>query len=118
MAEKHDQPDDDEQDEERPWTEAQWAAFMREGEARAARMGEILETVIDQPDRWEIVAKEMGWELGKDLTVHELSEDDDGDIEPSEIEDDDDESTEEIDEASERFYDDDPDALHDEDLDE
>ena len=51
---------------ERPWSEAQWAAFMREGEARAARMSEILETVIDRPDRWEIVAREMGWELVED----------------------------------------------------
>jgi hypothetical protein len=51
------QPDDD----DRPWSEEKWEAFMKEGDLRAARFGEILETVIDDPDRDRIVARHMGW---------------------------------------------------------
>ena len=57
---KFKQPDDD-VDDDRPWDEERWEAFMRESDLRAARFGEILETVRDEPDRDRIVAKEMGW---------------------------------------------------------
>ena len=59
MAERK-QPEDD-ADDDRPWDEARWEAFMRESDLRAARFGETLETVRDEPDRDRIVAKEMGW---------------------------------------------------------
>lgn len=49
---------------ERPWTEAQWEAFMRESEARAARYGDLLETLINHPDRDAIIGREMGWDRG------------------------------------------------------
>jgi hypothetical protein len=42
--------------------EEQWEAFMREGDLRAARFGELLETLIDHPNRDELVAREMGWD--------------------------------------------------------
>ena len=48
-------------DDDRPWTEEQWEEFMKEGDLRAARFGEILETVMDDPDRDRIVARHMGW---------------------------------------------------------
>lgn len=55
---------DDEQDDaqELPWGEAQWERFMQRSETRAARFGELLETLIDHPDRDEIIDREMGWD--------------------------------------------------------
>lgn len=47
---------------ETPWTEKQWELFMRRSEARAAKFGEILETVKDHPDRDAIIDREMGWD--------------------------------------------------------
>ncbi|HEV8604833.1 MAG TPA: hypothetical protein VGQ99_05675 [Tepidisphaeraceae bacterium] len=49
------------EEDEKPWTESQWEAFMKKADLRSARFGEILETVIDDPDRDAIVEKEMGW---------------------------------------------------------
>jgi hypothetical protein len=34
-------------EEDSPWTEAQWEAFMKKGDLRTARYGELLETLID-----------------------------------------------------------------------
>ena len=48
--------------EDRPWTEEQWQRFMEKSDARSAKFGELLETFIDHPDRDEIIAREMGWE--------------------------------------------------------
>jgi len=45
-----------------PWNEEQWERFMKRSEARADRFGELLETLIDHPDRDRIIAREMGWE--------------------------------------------------------
>ena len=44
-----------------PWTEAQWEKMMRESDLKSARFGELLETLIDHPERDKIVAREMGW---------------------------------------------------------
>src|SRR5690606_1185617 len=62
MAE-HEREDEHEQhdDDERPMTEAEWEASMRESEARSARFGDLFETLIDHPDRDEIIGREMGW---------------------------------------------------------
>ncbi len=51
-------PDDD----ERPWTEEQWEAFMRRNDLRADRFGELMETLIDDPDRHAKISHEMGWD--------------------------------------------------------
>src|SRR5688572_27347970 len=69
MAERRGKRRDDEDDEdeggeeedEQPWSEAQWEAFMKESDVRAARFGELFETLIDDPDRDEKIADEMGW---------------------------------------------------------
>ena len=75
--------EDFEPSEERPWTEAQWEAFMKRQDARSARFAELLETTMDQPDQLEIVSREMGWddvepEDGEDV------DDDESDFAPAE----------------------------------
>ena len=52
---------DEDGEEEKPWNEAQWEAHMKESDVRAARFGELFETLMDDPDRDEKVAEEMGW---------------------------------------------------------
>src|SRR5438128_12641974 len=47
---------------DRPMTEAEWEQMFKESDARAARYGDLLETLIDHPDRDEIIEKEMGWD--------------------------------------------------------
>lgn len=49
-------------EEDRPWTEQQWEDFMRRADLRIARYGELMETLIDDPDREEIIDHEMGWD--------------------------------------------------------
>jgi hypothetical protein len=56
-----DEDEDEGDDDEEPWNEAQWEAFMKESDVRAARFGELFETLIDDPDRDEKIADEMGW---------------------------------------------------------
>jgi hypothetical protein len=46
---------------DRPMTEAEWEQMFRESDARAARYSDLLETLIDHPDRDAIIEKEMGW---------------------------------------------------------
>src|SRR4051794_11779959 len=57
--------------EDRPMNEQEGEDFMREGGLRAARYGELLETLIDHPDRDEIVAREMGWDELADAVAEE-----------------------------------------------
>lgn len=45
-----------------PWTEEQWEAFMRKSDLRAARYSDLLETLMDEPDRDAIIDHEMGWD--------------------------------------------------------
>ena len=54
--------DADNEADERPWTEAQWEAFMKEGELRSARFSELFETLLDDPDRDAKISREMGWD--------------------------------------------------------
>ncbi len=65
-------PDDD----ERPWTEEEWLADMKRNDARADRFGELLETLRDEPDRDERVAREMGWNEMADALAEEGARDD------------------------------------------
>ena len=51
-----------EDQEDRPWTEQQWDQFLRQADLRTARYGELMETLIDDPDREEIIDHEMGWD--------------------------------------------------------
>jgi len=45
-----------------PWNEGQWERFMLKSDVRAAKFGELLETLIDHPNRDEIIDHEMGWD--------------------------------------------------------
>ncbi len=67
---------------EKPWTEEQWEAFMKRQDLKAARFGEILETVIDDPNRYEIIEKEMGWDMenGPAVEIPELTQDEEEEI--------------------------------------
>lgn len=47
--------------EDRPMTEAEWERFMQQSDARSARYGELLETLMNHPQRDEIIDREMGW---------------------------------------------------------
>jgi hypothetical protein len=76
MAERRgNRPDDEEEeegdDDEQPWNEAQWEAFMKESDVRAARFGELFETLIDDPDRDEKIAEEMGWTRAEEEETEE-----------------------------------------------
>ena len=51
----------DEPIDDKPWGEEEWERFLRESEARSARFGELLETLLDHPDRDAILRREMGW---------------------------------------------------------
>lgn len=46
---------------DKPWTERQWEEFMRQSELRAARFGELFETLRDDPQCDELIDREMGW---------------------------------------------------------
>jgi hypothetical protein len=51
---------------EQPWNEAQWEKFLKESEVRSAKFGELLETLMDHPDRDAIIDREMGWDRDDD----------------------------------------------------
>lgn len=50
-----------------PWGEEEWERFLRKCEARSDRIGELLETLMDHPDRDAIIRRERGWDRD-DLT--------------------------------------------------
>lgn len=62
MAEHQQEQEQHDGDDERPMTEAEWEAQFRESEARSARYGDLFETLLDHPDRDEIINHEMGWD--------------------------------------------------------
>lgn len=64
----------DELDDDRPWGEDEWERFMRESETRSARFGELLETLMDHPDRDAIIRREMGWDKRDDAEPDEMPE--------------------------------------------
>jgi hypothetical protein len=71
MAKRRDQ---EWSEDDKPWTEAQWEAFMIRADLRVERQLEIRETLKDDPDHHAKLAKEMGW-------LDEEFEDDDEDEE-------------------------------------
>ncbi len=46
-----------------PWNEQQWEQCLKRSDARAAKLGELLETLQDHPNRDQLIAREMGWDL-------------------------------------------------------
>ena len=76
---------------ERPWTEAEWEAFMKRADVRSARFGELLETLRDDPERDAKIGREMGWDR-PDRTGAANADDPDGEFDPAELKDPDDEA--------------------------
>ena len=50
-----------EQDSDRAWDEYEWERFLQQQDQKTEKYMELLEKYIDDPNRDEIVAREMGW---------------------------------------------------------
>ena len=48
-------------DSERIWDEYEWERFLQQQDGKAETYMQLLETYLDDPDRDEIIAREMGW---------------------------------------------------------
>ncbi|HEY7001355.1 MAG TPA: hypothetical protein VH330_06405 [Candidatus Udaeobacter sp.] len=48
-------------DPERVWDEYQWERFLQQQEGKAEKYMQLLEEYLDDPQRDEIIAREMGW---------------------------------------------------------
>jgi hypothetical protein len=59
---------------ESPWTEQQWETFLRQGELRAARFQDLFETLADDPNRDELIDREMGWDREREEPASEFPE--------------------------------------------
>jgi hypothetical protein len=46
---------------ERMWDEYEWERFLQQQDGKTEKYMQLLETYIDDPDRDEIIAREMGW---------------------------------------------------------
>jgi hypothetical protein len=46
---------------ERVWDEYQWERFLQQQDGKTEKYMQLLETYLDDPDRDEIIAREMGW---------------------------------------------------------
>ncbi len=123
--------------EERVWDEYDWERFLQQQDRKTEKYMELLERYLDDPNRDQIIAKEMGWhhlldETGKDWSanldtlfdqrngaasgpVKEDGEDEDSEDEDDEFEEADDEDE---DEDEEDFDDDDLDGEDEEEEDE
>lgn len=76
-----------EHDRERAWDEYDWERFLQQQDQKTEKYMELLEKYIDDPQRDEIVAREMGWcHLGQD-EGEEWSDDSDS-LDPADGEDD------------------------------
>src|SRR5579862_5508021 len=54
MPDDHDQP-------EKVWDEYDWERFFQEQDRKTEKYMELLERYIDDPNRDQIIAREMGW---------------------------------------------------------
>ena len=54
-------PADDSNDPERIWDEYDWERFMQDQDRKTEHYMELLEKYLDDPNRDQIIAKEMGW---------------------------------------------------------
>lgn len=50
-----------ERDPERTWDEYDWERFLQQQDHKTEKYMELLETYLDDPNRDEIIAREMGW---------------------------------------------------------
>ena len=97
--------------EERVWDEYDWERFLQQQDRKTEKYMELLEKYLDDPNRDQIIAKEMGWhhlldENGKDWTAdldnlfgqnHRAAKDDEDEEDPdAEDEDDEDDEDDEL----------------------
>jgi hypothetical protein len=75
--------------EDRAWDEYEWERFLQQQDQKTEKYMELLEKYIDDPERDEIVAREMGWLHAIEESENEWQEEPfgvEGDDTPSEIE--------------------------------
>src|SRR6266699_5662082 len=46
---------------ERLWDEYEWERFLQQQDGKTEKYMQLLETYLDDPERDEIIAREMGW---------------------------------------------------------
>jgi len=66
-----------EQDSDRAWDEYEWERFLQQQDQKTEKYMELLEKYIDDPQRDEIVAREMGWYHQAEESSEEWNEDPD-----------------------------------------
>jgi hypothetical protein len=67
MADFYDEPD-------RAWDEYDWERFLQQQDSKTERYMELFEKYIDDPNRDQIIAQEMGWTHLLDQTPDEVEE--------------------------------------------
>lgn len=67
MADFYDEP-------ERAWDEYDWERFLQQQDSKTERYMELFEKYIDDPNRDQIIAKEMGWPHLLEQSADELEE--------------------------------------------
>ena len=67
MADFYDEPD-------RAWDEYDWERFLQQQDSKTERYMELFEKYIDDPNRDQIIAQEMGWTHLLDQTPEEVEE--------------------------------------------
>jgi hypothetical protein len=84
----------DKNEPEKMWDEYDWERFLQQQDRKTERYMELLEQYIDDPDRDQIIAREMGWptpvETGE-FDFNDIASEFEEDEEEAEEEDDDDE---------------------------
>ncbi len=87
MADFYDEP-------ERAWDEYDWERFLQQQDSKTERYMELFEKYIDDPNRDQIIAQEMGWTHLLDQQTEEIEE---IEFEPDfEVEDEGEEETQEV----------------------
>src|ERR1700724_1596741 len=87
MADFYDEP-------ERAWDEYDWERFLQQQDSKTERYMELFEKYIDDPNRDQIIAQEMGWTHLLDQPTEEVEE---IEFEPDfEVEDEGEEETQEV----------------------
>lgn len=52
----------EDQQQDRPWSETEWDAFLGRADFFSARYQELFETLADDPQRDQLIGREMGWD--------------------------------------------------------
>src|SRR6516162_7369873 len=80
MADFYDEP-------EQAWDEYDWERFLQQQDSKTERYMELFEKYIDDPNRDQIIAKEMGWPHLLEPAIEDLEELEIGEDEESEDDD-------------------------------